>query len=171
LSSNRDFLPHKGYDGLLFFVILDNQLQHDIPLGASYQSRSGANKTASGRCCRGKSPPVSTAVQTNPFPKPVEQAFHFSQFPWITTLLVLANLGAYAFTSRHGPMEIDEMVRFGGKVGPLVADLGEIWRLLTANFLHRGALHVGLNMFVLLAVGTALENAYRSLDYLWLLLI
>ena len=114
---------------------------------------------------------MSIALQTNRFPKPAEQAFHFSQFPWITALLVLANLGAYAFTSNRGPMEIDEMVRFGGKVGPLIADLGEIWRLLTANFLHRGALHVGLNMFVLLAVGTVLENAYRSLDYLWLLLI
>lgn len=114
---------------------------------------------------------MSVPAQPNGFPKPVERAFHFSHFPWITALLVLANLAAYAFTSRRGPMEIDEMVRFGGKVGPLIADLGEAWRLLTANFLHRGALHVGLNMVVLLAVGAVLENAYRSLDYLWLLLI
>jgi membrane associated rhomboid family serine protease len=66
-------------------------------------------------------------------------------------------------------MELDDMVRFGGKVGPLVRDLGELWRLFTANFLHRDALHIGLNMFVLFNVGGALENAYRTLDYLWLL--
>ncbi len=61
------------------------------------------------------------------------------------------------------------MVRSGGKVGPLVKDLGDLWRLLTANVLHRDALHLGLNMFVLFNVGGALENTYRTLDYLWLL--
>jgi membrane associated rhomboid family serine protease len=62
------------------------------------------------------------------------------------------------------------MVRYGAKVAPLVMDLGEVWRLFTANFLHRDALHIGLNMFVLFNVGGLLENAYRALDYLWLLL-
>jgi membrane associated rhomboid family serine protease/Flp pilus assembly protein TadD len=97
------------------------------------------------------------------------RAFSVSRFPWLTSALILLNLGVFLFTVRQSPMELDDMVRFGGKVGPLVRDLGEFWRLFTANFLHRDAVHLGLNMFVLFNVGGALENTYRTLDYLWLL--
>ncbi len=99
------------------------------------------------------------------------RAFSLSRFPWITAALIVANLVVYVTSIRGGPLDIDGMVRFGGKVGPLITDLGELWRLFTANFLHRDALHIGLNMFVLFNVGAALENTYRALDYLWLLLL
>lgn len=97
------------------------------------------------------------------------RTFSIARFPWMTSALILLNLSVYLATNRTGQMNLDDMVRFGGKVGPLVTDLGELWRLLTANFLHRDALHIGLNMFVLFNVGGALENTYRTLDYLWLL--
>lgn len=104
-------------------------------------------------------------------PKRANFSRHFTiaQFPWLTTAVILVNLVVYFLSVQQGPVDIDAMVRFGGKVGPLVTDLGEAWRLLTANFLHRDALHVGLNMFVLFNVGATLEAAYRRLDYLWLL--
>lgn len=99
------------------------------------------------------------------------RAFRFSRWPWITTAVIFLNLIVYVWTVNQGPLDLDAMVRFGGKAGPLILDVGEFWRLFTANFLHRNALHIGLNMFVLFNVGGALENAYRPLDYLWLLLI
>ncbi len=97
------------------------------------------------------------------------RAFSLVKFPWLTSALILLNLAVFFATANNGAMELDAMVRFGGKVGPLVTDLGEVWRLFTANFLHKDALHLGLNMFVLFNVGGALENTYRTLDYLWLL--
>ncbi len=97
------------------------------------------------------------------------RTFSLTRFPWLTSALIFINLFVYVLSVQDGPIDIDAMVRFGGKVGPLVTDLGEFWRLFTANFLHRDALHIGLNMFVLFNVGGALENAYRTLDYLWLL--
>lgn len=97
--------------------------------------------------------------------------FSLARFPFLTSALLLVNLAAYVWTARTGPLDLDEMVRFGGKVEPLIRDLGEVWRLLTANFLHRDGLHIGLNLFVLFNVGYALENIYRSLDYLWLLVV
>lgn len=97
------------------------------------------------------------------------RAFSLSRFPWLTSALILLNLAIYLYTVRAGPLSLDDMVRFGAKADPMVADLGELWRLFTANFLHRDALHIGLNMFVLFNVGGALENTYRTLDYLWLL--
>ena len=98
-------------------------------------------------------------------------AFSLARFPWLTSALILVNLACWVWTAREGPMDIDAMVRFGGKVAPLVLDLGQLWRLFTANFLHRDALHIGLNMFVLFNVGGALENTYRTVDYLWLLVV
>lgn len=97
------------------------------------------------------------------------RAFNLIRFPWMTSALILLNLAVFLATAENGDMQLDAMVRFGGKVGPLVFDLGEVWRLFTANFLHKDALHLGLNMFVLFNVGGALENTYRTLDYLWLL--
>lgn len=97
------------------------------------------------------------------------RAFSLARFPFITSAVILLNLAAFLATAEGGVMELDDMVRYGGKVGPLVFDLGEVWRLFTANFLHRDGLHLGLNMFVLFNVGGMMENTYRTLDYLWLL--
>src|SRR5439155_431685 len=96
-------------------------------------------------------------------------AFRLSRFPFLTSAIILLNLAIYLSTVRAGPLSLDDMVRYGAKADPMVTDLGELWRLFTANFLHRDALHIGLNMFVLFNVGGALENTYRTLDYLWLL--
>ncbi len=97
------------------------------------------------------------------------RSFSLVKFPWLTSALILLNLAVFLATADNGTMELDAMVRSGGKVGPLITDLGELWRLFTANFLHQDARHLGLNMFVLFNVGGALENTYRTLDYLWLL--
>jgi membrane associated rhomboid family serine protease len=97
------------------------------------------------------------------------RAFSLTRFPWMTSAVIIAQLAIFLATARGAQLELDDMVRFGGKVGPLIGDLGQFWRLLTANLLHRDALHLGVNMFVLFNVGGALENTYRKLDYVWLL--
>lgn len=97
------------------------------------------------------------------------RAFSVSRFPWLTSGLILLNVAVFLATAENGELGVDAMVRHGGKVGPLIFDLGEVWRLFTANFLHHDALHIGLNMFVLFNVGGVLENTYRTLDYVWLL--
>jgi membrane associated rhomboid family serine protease len=97
------------------------------------------------------------------------RAFSLSRFPWLTSGLILLNLAVFLATAENGELGLDDMVRHGAKVGPLIYDLGEVWRLFTANFLHHDALHIGLNMFVLFNVGGVLENTYRTLDYVWLL--
>ncbi|MFZ5441084.1 MAG: rhomboid family intramembrane serine protease [Myxococcota bacterium] len=95
--------------------------------------------------------------------------FSLNRFPWLTSALILLNIAVFLATAENGELGLDAMVRDGAKVGPLVLDLGEVWRLFTANFLHHDALHIGLNMFVLFNVGNVLENTYRTLDYVWLL--
>jgi rhomboid protease GluP len=92
------------------------------------------------------------------------------RLPWVTLGLVLAQLGLYARTAGSGPLDVDALVRFGAKVGPLITEAGEWWRLVTANFLHRDGVHLGLNVLVLLVAGAVLERTYRRLEYAVLLL-
>lgn len=46
--------------------------------------------------------------------------------------------------------------------GAVTGGLGEIqpWRLLSANFVHHGLLHLGLNMYALLSFGRSFEERY-----------
>lgn len=99
------------------------------------------------------------------------RVFSFSHFPLLTTALIFVHFSIYVHTRQFSPLEVDDLVRLGGKVAPMILDLGELWRLLTANFLHRDGLHLGLNMFVLFNVGRALENAYFRWDYAGLLVV
>lgn len=98
------------------------------------------------------------------------RAFSLGRIPFLTLALSLANLAVFLLEARGGPIDTATMVRFGAKAGPLLHDLAEWWRLLTANFVHRDWAHIGFNLFVLFHFGAALENAYRPLDYLQVLL-
>jgi membrane associated rhomboid family serine protease len=56
------------------------------------------------------------------------------------------------------------VIRDGAVSGPAVAD-GEVWRLLTAGFLHSGLLHLAFNMFALWILGGLLEPAIGRLRF------
>lgn len=76
--------------------------------------------------------------------------------PWVTYGLIAANLVMFAFelaqgASLGGPSP-QEMIQLGGNFAPLTRN-GQSWRLVTAMFLHYGALHVGMNMVCLYQVG------------------
>jgi membrane associated rhomboid family serine protease len=50
----------------------------------------------------------------------------------------------------------NEVLGLGALYGPDVVS-GQWWRVLTAGFLHGGILHLGVNMFALVALGRGLE--------------
>lgn len=62
------------------------------------------------------------------------------------------------------------LVAFGAKVSPLIAQ-GEYWRLLTANFVHVGAMHLLLNSVALLSFGRITEMAYGHARFLAIYLL
>jgi membrane associated rhomboid family serine protease len=57
------------------------------------------------------------------------------------------------------------LIRDWGLTGPAV-DGGEVYRVITAGFLHAGPLHLLLNMFVLYVLGTLLEPAIGTPRFL-----
>ena len=60
-------------------------------------------------------------------------------------------------TMAGGSTETEVLVRMGAKVTPFIA-AGEYWRLFTSMFLHIGLLHVMLNGYALIVIGTELER-------------
>ena len=54
---------------------------------------------------------------------------------------------------------------------PLVYDISQPWRLVTAIFLHGGLMHIGFNMWVLMDIGPMVEEMYGSARYLFLYVV
>ena len=86
------------------------------------------------------------------------------RIPWLTLALIAANVAVYLAVRPPDAADVDTLVRAGGKASALVLDVGQTWRLLAANFLHKSLAHLFLNMAALLAAGGMLENAYRRVD-------
>ena len=60
-------------------------------------------------------------------------------------------------TSSITDPSIDLLLKFGASSSNLVFDGGEIWRLLTSNYIHIGLPHLLFNMWCLYSIGEALE--------------
>ena len=98
------------------------------------------------------------------------RTFNLSRMPLITILIVLCNLALWHFMeSAGGSQDVRVQILYGAKVNARIYELGEFWRLLSANFLHAGFWHLFVNMFVFFNVGGALENAFSRINYLLLL--
>jgi rhomboid protease GluP len=98
------------------------------------------------------------------------RAFSLGRFPWLTAVLVVLQVVLYfGIAGAQRILALDPLIQAGAKMQPNILELGETWRLLTANLLHRDILHLLFNMFFLFNVGGTIENAYRLQDYVLIL--
>ena len=96
--------------------------------------------------------------------------FALGRFPGLTLFLVFAQAVVFfglAGTESH--LHLDQLISAGAKMPAHVFELGETWRLITANFLHRDVLHLFFNMIFFFNMGATIENAYRKQDYVLIL--
>lgn len=81
--------------------------------------------------------------------------------PWGTWALVAANVFLFLSMNADGVSALladaNALRKYGGVDAALVWD-GEVWRLLTACFVHGAIWHIALNVWVLLQVGRILER-------------
>jgi membrane associated rhomboid family serine protease len=89
--------------------------------------------------------------------------------PTLTYILIGINvvvlLGEmFSGASATGGGGRSELFVHGALYGPLVAE-GDVWRLVTAGFLHSGIIHLLFNMYVLYILGTMLEPAIGRMRF------
>ncbi len=98
-----------------------------------------------------------------------------------TSTLVAVNIAMYALTwylsqaassegGGMGDIRGDVLVRLGATAGPWVF-AGQWWRLVTAMFLHAGLLHIGMNLWCLIALGPAVESLFPTTKFVVLYLV
>jgi rhomboid protease GluP len=83
----------------------------------------------------------------------------------VSSLLMLANVGIYAFMWTRFPREAfsgwsgRHLIESGANLGALSLH-GEPWRLMTYMFLHIGVIHIAFNMVALAQIGPTVEEVY-----------
>lgn len=100
-----------------------------------------------------------------------------------TTVLLIVNLLMFAVSwmatasaGNAGGLSIlwgmnrDALYRLGESHPLSIFQGHQWWRLVTANFLHGGLLHIGFNMMVLMDIGPGVEEVYGSARFLFLYL-
>lgn len=86
-----------------------------------------------------------------------------------TYILMAVNIIIYLISAivSKNLFEIDgyTLINMGAKFNPLIND-GEVWRFITAAFLHGGLVHIGFNMMALKVIGPQVEQIYGLKKYL-----
>ena len=99
--------------------------------------------------------------------------FHLGRFPLVTGALAVCCVVMF-FVTQHlgdGVVTREALLDLGAKARARIVDEGQLWRILTANVLHRDATHLAFNLFALLNIGTVLEGVYRRGDYVLLVVV
>jgi rhomboid protease GluP len=88
-----------------------------------------------------------------------------------TTILIVGNVCAYVFQVYKDAVDDPYAIMLiGGLYSPLL-ELGEWWRLISAQFLHWGLMHVSLNMLGLWYIGRSVEGFLGAVRFIVAFLI
>ncbi|MCI2254540.1 rhomboid family intramembrane serine protease [Domibacillus sp. PGB-M46] len=102
--------------------------------------------------------------------KEEENRFFYYGKPFFTYVFTAVNvIMFFLMTIAGGSTATDVLIQFGAKFNPLILE-GEWWRFITPVFLHIGLLHLLMNSMALYYLGTAVEQIYGRLRFLWIYL-
>ena len=89
----------------------------------------------------------------------------------LTKLIMTMNVLLFLYMSYNGgTTDIYNLIRFGAKYNPLIAD-GEYYRLVSNMFIHIGVLHLLLNSYALKVLGKDVKEIYGSVKMLFIYLL
>ena len=86
----------------------------------------------------------------------------------IFVIMYLFNLNAYfisEFSSMGYIWELSQDGRYVQKTEKTIFDLNEFYRLLTANYLHGGLMHIMFNMIALYSLGQVIESLIGKMKF------
>lgn len=134
-----------------------------VLLGAAYYFTTPEEKARFVRAVlRGTRQLADAAVHLRPERGPFGDALR-ERTPWalVTPAIVALNIVIFVFMlfGAGAPSDPNTLVGWGGNVGPRTTN-GEWWRLVTAMFVHSGALHLIANIAGLVQIGLILERLF-----------
>lgn len=98
-----------------------------------------------------------------------EQLEALAPVPWLTYSFVAINILVWLWMTALGAngvrADAEVLLDWGANSAHDVVANGEWWRLLTAAFLHGGAVHVAMNMVGLVSAGITVERLYGRAQY------
>ncbi|ODU62020.1 MAG: hypothetical protein ABT05_08290 [Lautropia sp. SCN 66-9] len=103
----------------------------------------------------------------------IERLLRATPVAWVTRTMIalnvlmwLANVAGSMSPLQPAPIEL---LAWGGNLAAFTQQ--QPWRLLTATFLHAGAIHLAFNMWALWNMGEVAERFYGNLQYLLVYLL
>jgi rhomboid protease GluP len=115
--------------------------------------------------CRASAIDARTGYAPNPAPTARPAA---PKRPPVTTILIGINVAVYLGMVLSGVSAIDpstqDLLKWGADAGPLTLH-GQLWRILTSNYVHGGIIHIGLNMWCLWNLGSLAERIFDHWTY------
>ncbi len=103
-------------------------------------------------------------------PQPVPLRLPLTRPRLVYALMVIIGLVFVLEELSGGSQNSRVLINLGANYAPRVA-AGEYWRLLTANFLHIGFMHVALNGYALYVLGQEAEAIYGPARFLVIFLL
>jgi membrane associated rhomboid family serine protease len=92
-----------------------------------------------------------------------------SGFPLLSISLMVLCIVAFAIQAARGGLEdIERLVGMGALDRPSVVEHGEVWRLVSATFMHGGFDHLISNLLMLFVLGMACEHGFGRPQFLFL---
>lgn len=88
----------------------------------------------------------------------------------LTEILIGINIIMFLLTTLIDFTGGDAWILLGAKINVLIG-MGQVWRLLTAMFLHAGIMHLIFNMMALYILGRDIERFYGPRKYLFIYFI
>lgn len=97
--------------------------------------------------------------------------FDYKKYPVTTGLIIICVL-VYCYTSFRYSFEMNvfEGIITGGFNPVLVLEENQYWRLITANFIHFGIMHIFCNCYSLMNLGSVMEMLLGMKRYLIILI-
>lgn len=120
---------------------------------------------------------IEAMEKTKPFGKKSVQLItakikNFRELPYMTAVIVFINVTVYLVLEIMGDTEDAIFISGHGGMNPyFILNHNEWWRILTACFIHFGAIHLLNNMVIFCCVGSRLERAAGHLRFTVIYLI
>jgi len=92
-------------------------------------------------------------------------------FPPVTLALIVSFITVFVLEAQTGALtKLERLVEMGALSRPLV-EQGELWRLLSSEFLHGSSEHLIGNLLMFYILGLACEHAYGSSRFIFLFVV